>query len=124
MTIPGGDVTVALSVIAAVGDVDRCASAEKLIAYLGLHPKIRQSGGQPAVHSRITNAGNAHTRGMLVDAAWGVANVSGTLRMWMRSFPEKPLVSLPSTSICTSTNWTEADRPEGPRPSPGDWGVD
>ncbi|WP_436501744.1 IS110 family transposase [Actinokineospora sp. HUAS TT18] len=77
MTIPGVDVTVAFSVIAAVGEFDRFASAEKLVAYLGLHPKIRQSGGQPAVHSRITKAGNGHARGMLVEAAWVASRAPG-----------------------------------------------
>jgi transposase len=70
MTIPGVDVTVALSVLAAVGEFEGFPSAEKLVAYLGLHPKIRQSGGLPANHGRITKAGNAHARGMLVEAAW------------------------------------------------------
>jgi len=80
MTIPGIDATVALSVVAAVGDFTRFRSPEKLVAYFGLHPRVRQSGGQPAVHGPITKAGRAHTRGMLVEAAWAASKAPGPLR--------------------------------------------
>jgi transposase len=50
MTIPGVDATVALSIVAAVGDFTRFRSPDKLVAYLGLNPRVRQSGGQPASH--------------------------------------------------------------------------
>jgi transposase len=33
------------------------------VAYLGLNPRVRQSGGQPARHGRITKAGAAHAPG-------------------------------------------------------------
>ena len=48
MSVPGIDATVALSIVAAVGDFTRFRTPEKLVAYLGLNPKVRQSGGQPA----------------------------------------------------------------------------
>jgi transposase len=35
------------------------------VAYLGLNPRVRQSGNSPAVHGRITKAGPAQARGML-----------------------------------------------------------
>jgi hypothetical protein len=50
------------------------------VAYLGLNPKVRQSGGQPARHGRITKAGAAHARGMLVEAAWSASKAAGPLR--------------------------------------------
>ena len=53
---------------------------EKLVAYLGLNPRVRQSGGQPASHGRITKAGSAHARGMLVEAAWSASKAPGPLR--------------------------------------------
>ena len=58
MTVPGIDATVALSIVAAVGDFTRFRTPEKLVAYLGLNPRVRQSGGQPASHGRITKAGS------------------------------------------------------------------
>lgn len=80
MTIPGVDVVVAVSIIAAVGDFSRFGSADKLVAYLGLHPKICQSGNSPAIHSHITKTGRAQTRGMLVEAAWTASKAPGPLR--------------------------------------------
>ncbi|HEY2764122.1 MAG TPA: transposase, partial [Pseudonocardiaceae bacterium] len=60
MSVPGVDATVALSIVAVVGDFTRFRTPEKLVAYLGLNPRVRQSGGQPASHGRITKAGSAH----------------------------------------------------------------
>jgi transposase len=80
MTIPGVDATVALSIVAAVGDFTRFRSPEKLVCYFGLNPRVRQSGGQPASHGRITKAGPAHARGMLVEAAWSASKAPGPLR--------------------------------------------
>jgi len=50
------------------------------VSYLGLNPRVRQSGGQPAGHGRITKQGRAHARGMLVEAAWAAAKTLGPLR--------------------------------------------
>src|SRR6266540_4093033 len=66
LTIPGVDATVALAIVAAVGDFGRFPSPQRLVSYLGLNPRVRQSGGQPAQHGRITKQGRAHARGMLV----------------------------------------------------------
>ena len=80
MTIPGVDATVALSIVAAVGDFSRFRIAEQLVRYLGLNPRVKQSGGQPAAHGRITKQGRAHARGMLVEAAWVAVKTPGPLR--------------------------------------------
>jgi transposase len=80
LTIPGVDATVALAIVAAVGDLGRFSSPQRLVSYLGLNPRLRQSGGQPAQHGRITTQGRAHARGMLVEAAWAAAKTPGPLR--------------------------------------------
>jgi transposase len=80
MTIPGVDVTVAMAITSAVGDFSRFSSPDKLVRYLGLNPRIKQSGGQPASHGRITKQGRAHARGMLVEAAWVAVKTPGPLR--------------------------------------------
>ncbi len=77
MTIPGVDVNVALSITAAVGDFSRFSSPGKLVRYVGLNPRVRQSGGQPASHGRIAKQGRAHARGMLVEAAWVAVKTRG-----------------------------------------------
>jgi transposase len=74
------DATVAMAIVAAVGDFGRFPSPQRPVSYLGLDPRVRQSGGQPAQHGRITMQGRAHARGMLVEAAWVAAKTPGPLR--------------------------------------------
>lgn len=80
MTIGGVNAVVAMSVLAAIGEITRFASPEKLVSYLGLNPRVRQSGERPAFHGRITKQGRAHARAMLVEAAWSVVSGPGPLR--------------------------------------------
>src|SRR4051794_36392328 len=84
MTVPGIDVAVAIAVVAAVGDFARFDDPARLVAYLGLNPKVRQSGKAPAVHGRITKAGPAQARGMLVEAAFAASRAPGPLRGFYR----------------------------------------
>jgi transposase len=84
MTIPGIDAIVALSIVAAVGDFGRFPRPDKLVAYVGLNPSVRQSGGLPAAHGRITKAGRAHARGMLIEAAWVASRAPGPLRAFFQ----------------------------------------
>ncbi|MFF7887501.1 IS110 family transposase [Streptomyces sp. NPDC020794] len=80
MTIPGVAAMTAVTVLAAVGDFHRFDSADKLVSYLGLNPRVRQSGGTPAHHGRITKAGCGKARGMLVQAAFAALRSPGPLR--------------------------------------------
>lgn len=70
MSIPGVGAGVAVTLMAAIGDVSRFDSPRQLVAYLGLDPKVRQSGDEPARHGRISKRGNAQARSVLVEAAW------------------------------------------------------
>jgi transposase len=80
LTISGVNVVVAISLIAAIGEIDRFRSPQKLVSYFGLNPSVRQSGLSAARHGRITKIGRAHARGMLVEAAWSAARTPGPLR--------------------------------------------
>ena len=80
MTIPGISSIVASTVLAAIGDVSRFPTPQKLSSYFGLTPKIRQSGNQPARHGRISKQGNGDARKMLVEAAWSAKTAPGPLR--------------------------------------------
>lgn len=80
MTLSGVHVTVAMGLLAAIGDITRFASPEKLVSYLGLNPSVRQSGSGPARHGRISKQGRSHARAMLVEAAWAAARAPGPLR--------------------------------------------
>jgi hypothetical protein len=69
--------------------VDRFSSAEKLVSYFGLNPRVRQSGDKPAYHGRITKQGRAHARSMLVEAAWVISGVPGPLRAFFIRIRDK-----------------------------------
>jgi transposase len=77
LTISGINVTVAAGLVAAIGDVKRFASPQKLVSYVGLNPRVRQSGLGLAQYGRISKHGRAHARAMLVEAAWAAAKAPG-----------------------------------------------
>jgi transposase len=62
MTVPGVNVIGAASFIAAVGNANRFLTSRKLVAYLGLDPKVKQSGEAPARSGRISKRGSASAR--------------------------------------------------------------
>jgi len=80
LTITGVNLTVATGLVAAIGDVRRFADPQKLVSYVGLNPRVRQSGLGLAQHGRISKHGRAHARAMLVEAAWAAAKAPGPLR--------------------------------------------
>jgi transposase len=79
MTVPGVNLICTATFIAAVGDPRRFLSSRKLVAYLGLDPKVRQSGDAPARSGRISKRGCAAARWALVEAAWIVVLQPGPL---------------------------------------------
>jgi transposase len=79
MTVPGVNVIVAATFLAAVGDIGRFRSPRQLVGYLGLDPRVRQSGSAPATHGRISKQGSASARHALVEAAWSVVRQPGPL---------------------------------------------
>jgi transposase len=80
MTIPGIDVTTAATLIAAIGDIRRFESAKRLVGYLGLDARVRQSGVAAARHGRISKEGTSAARHVLVQAAWAAIKSPGPLR--------------------------------------------
>ena len=68
MTIPGVGLQVSLGLLAAIGDIQRFPTPEKLTAYLGLVPRVSQSAGR-CHHGRITKAGSTIVRSLVVEAA-------------------------------------------------------
>jgi hypothetical protein len=79
MTVTGVNVICAATFMAAIGHANRFLTARKLVAYLGLDPKVRQSGDAPARSGRISKRGSASARWALVEAAWSVARQPGPL---------------------------------------------
>src|SRR4029453_9957346 len=79
MTITGVNLAVAAGIVAAIGDISRFNSPQKLVSYFGLNPRVRQSGVGAAPPGRLSKVGRSHARAMLVEAAWAAAKTPGPL---------------------------------------------
>ena len=75
MTIPGVNVTVAIGLVSAIGDIARFTSPDKLAAYFGLVPRVYQSA-ETCHHGPITKQGRSQGRWLAVEAAQSMV-VSG-----------------------------------------------
>jgi len=79
MTVPGVNLVCAATFIAAIGNSNRFLSSRKLVAYLGLDPRVKQSGETPARSGRISKRGSPSARWALVEAAWTAVLQPGPL---------------------------------------------
>jgi transposase len=80
MTVPGVNLHTAAAFMASVGDIGRFGSPRKLVSYLGLDPKVRQSGEERARYGHISKEGASEARHMLCEAAWIVVRYPSPLR--------------------------------------------
>jgi transposase len=88
MTLPGVNVTVAQTVLAALGDIRRFRDGDHAAAYLGLVPRTKQSA-EHCYHGPITKQGNSQARWMLVQAAQHVGRHPGPLGHFFRRLAKK-----------------------------------
>jgi hypothetical protein len=88
LTLPGVDVTVAQTILSALGDVTRFPNADKAAAYIGLVPSTYQSG-EKCYHGRITKQGSGHARWMMVQAAQHIDVHPGPLGVFFRRIARK-----------------------------------
>lgn len=82
--------TLALTVIAELGDLTRFASPRQLAAFVGLTPS-EYSRGSTRRQGGITKAGNGHARRVLVDGAWAYrfpAKISAHIQRRIESLPK------------------------------------
>lgn len=88
-TLRGISTLSAMVLLAELGDLRRFEHPRQLMAYAGLVPSERSSGGTRR-QGGITKAGNAHVRRILVEAAWSYrSRVSITTRQH-RVLAEQP----------------------------------
>lgn len=79
-TIPGvGPVTGAI-ILAEIGDIQRFASSEKLVAYAGIDPVVYQTGEFTATSTRMSKRGSPYLRHALWQAAFAAARFDPQLR--------------------------------------------
>jgi hypothetical protein len=83
MTLPGVAHGVALTLIAALGDITRFSDGDHAASYLGLTPIVRQSAGK-CYRGPITKAGSSTARAMLTQAAQHAAEHPGPLGAFYR----------------------------------------
>jgi len=86
----GVQFTVAVTLIAELGDLSRCDLPRHLIRYLGLTPR-EHSSGERRRHGAITKTGNPHARRGLVEKAWAdrcPATVSRHLPLRLEKVPQ------------------------------------
>ena len=99
MTVPGVNLIRAASFIAAVGDPYRFLTSRKLVAYLGLDPRVKQSGDGPARSGRISKRGSPSARWALVEAAW-----TTVLQPRWRTRQHSTLVQEPTAQLSPRTS--------------------
>jgi transposase len=79
LTVPGVNVICAQTFLAAIGDIRRFPTSRKLVGYLGLDPRVYQSGSTAARGGRISKQGSPQARWALVEAAWSVLQQPGPM---------------------------------------------
>jgi transposase len=98
MTLPGVAHGVAMSLIAALGDITRFKDGDHAASYLGLVPIVRQSGGK-CYRGRITKAGCAQTRAMLTQAAQHAASHPGPVGAFFRRLRKRKSHNVAVTAV-------------------------
>jgi transposase len=88
MTLPGVAHGVALTLIAALGDISRFRDGDHAASYLGLTPIVRQSAGK-CYRGSITKAGSSTTRAMLTQAAQHATSHPGPLGAFFRRLSKR-----------------------------------
>ena len=123
MTVPGVSMQTAVTFMAAVGDISRFPTPRKLVAYLGLDLRVRQSGEGAARHGGISKAGNSDARHMLGEAAWSVAMAPGPLKAFYERIRARcgarAAASAMARKLCVLF-WAPAHPRGGPRLRPAD----
>ncbi len=105
----GVQFTVAISLIAEVGELSRFERPRQLMAWLGVTPSEHSPGGARRLGG-ITKAGNGYARKMLVEAAWSYrfpAKVSRLIQVRHEGLPSRSS-SAPGTPNCACVIATAA----------------
>ena len=99
VTVPGVNLTTAAAFMAAVGDITRFDNPNRLVSYLGLDPRVHQSGLSPARHGSISKQGCAGARWALVESAWVVARAPGPLHAFAERIRARRGVNVATVAV-------------------------
>ena len=75
MQLPGMGVILGMTVLGAIGKIERFESARNLVGYAGLGAGIHKSGKEHR-DKRITKSGRKELRWAMVEAAWRAVSMS------------------------------------------------
>jgi transposase len=83
--------TVAVTMVAALGDLTRFDTPRELMKCLGLIPSA-SSSGERRHQGSSTQAGNTHARRALVEGAWAYRSPAKGSRPWQRRLEKQPKI--------------------------------
>jgi transposase len=96
----GVNLITAATFVAWIDDIGRFSSPRKLVGYLGLDPRVRQSGSGLAHHGHISKEGARSVRHVLGESVWSVITAPGPLRAFYRRLQSRkgPQVAATATA--------------------------
>jgi transposase len=116
LSVPGVNVICAATFLAAVGDIRRFKDSRKLVACLGLDPRVYQSGSAPARGGRISKQGSSSKLALRASMARRPACGPPTGAC---AEAERKLAEQAETSYKRSIADRQAARPNRPRQETG-----
>ena len=98
MQLPGVGIIVTMTILSAIGDIQRFPSAKKLVGYAGFGAGVEDSG-QKHYEKGITKSGRKELRWALVEAAWQAIRSNARLRaeydqLCKRKHPNQAMVAI------------------------------
>lgn len=87
MSIPGVGTVLAATILSEIGDISRFSSADKLLAYAGLDPSVKQSGEFKSNQNRMSKRGSPYLR----RAIWLASTVAVQCDPMFRAYYEKKM---------------------------------
>lgn len=84
-SIPGVGTVLAAAILSEIGDISRFSSADKLLAYAGLDPSVKQSGEFKSNQNRMSKRGSPYLR----RAIWLASTVAVQCDPMFRAYYEK-----------------------------------
>jgi transposase len=105
MQLPGVGIVVTMTILSAIGDIQRFSSAKKLVGYAGFGAGVEDSG-QKHRDKGITKFGRKELRWALVEAAWQAIRSNPRLRaeydrLCKRKHPNQAIVAIARKLLVT-----------------------
>lgn len=86
-SIPGVGIVLAATILSEIGDISRFSSSDKLLAYAGLDPSVKQSGEFKSNQNRMSKRGSPYLR----RAIWLASTVAVQFDPMFRAYYEKKM---------------------------------